>query len=531
MADNSVFDPGAGGDTYRSKDRAGVKTEIVGLDIGIGGTETLMTAAALADTTANPTTAPWAGMLMCFNGTTWDRLRGDTTNGIFANVKTSVLPTGASTSAKQPALGTAGSASTDVITVQGIASMTALKVDGSAVTQPVSGTVTANLSSANVTNAGTFAVQDSQKVVDNAGFTDGTTPVNPVGFIFDEVAGTALTENDAAAARVDSKRAQVLVLEDATTRGQRATVSAANALKVDGSAVTQPVRGGDAERQPGAGRGHGDGHELRRQERRHAAHGPRHGSAAAHERAEGRRLGGHAADLVGGRLSGVRHADTVDDGRLDPDDRDGADDDGEGDQVERGGHVRRLLHLQPELRRGVRAGLRRGDGRCGDPRLDDPDDGVLHPRQRFRRRSGERGVLERRAHGERHSARVHDDRDRLDGARDRPRHDDPLQVSEAPMSVGFPTDKGTIDQRVASLAWQLRSTFDQIQVVKAWLDSQTDAQLTAIGYSGSATSGEIQILRTAYTDLSNLGKVAHAQATQATANDFFFWASKLLGVQ
>lgn len=48
------------------------------------------------------------------------------------------LPTGASTAAKQPALGTAGSASADVITVQGIASMTALKVDGSAVTQPVS---------------------------------------------------------------------------------------------------------------------------------------------------------------------------------------------------------------------------------------------------------------------------------------------------------------------------------------------------------------------------------------------------------
>lgn len=47
------------------------------------------------------------------------------------------LPTGAATAAKQPALGTAGSASADVITVQGIASMTALKVDGSGVTQPV----------------------------------------------------------------------------------------------------------------------------------------------------------------------------------------------------------------------------------------------------------------------------------------------------------------------------------------------------------------------------------------------------------
>lgn len=48
------------------------------------------------------------------------------------------LPAGASTAAKQPALGTAGTASADVLTVQGIASMTALKVDGSGVTQPVS---------------------------------------------------------------------------------------------------------------------------------------------------------------------------------------------------------------------------------------------------------------------------------------------------------------------------------------------------------------------------------------------------------
>ena len=38
------------------------------------------------------------------------------------------LPTGASTAAKQPALGTAGTASSDVITVQGIASMTPLQV-------------------------------------------------------------------------------------------------------------------------------------------------------------------------------------------------------------------------------------------------------------------------------------------------------------------------------------------------------------------------------------------------------------------
>jgi hypothetical protein len=104
------------------------------------------------------------------------------------------LPTGASTSAKQPALGTAGTASTDVITVQGIASgtviptslasttitgtvavtesgtwtvqpgntpnTTAWKVDGSAVTQPVSGTVTINAIPAGSNTIGSVKLTD-----------------------------------------------------------------------------------------------------------------------------------------------------------------------------------------------------------------------------------------------------------------------------------------------------------------------------------------------------------------------------------
>lgn len=48
------------------------------------------------------------------------------------------LPTGAATAAKQPALGTAGTSSSDVITVQGRASMTPLLTDASATTQPIS---------------------------------------------------------------------------------------------------------------------------------------------------------------------------------------------------------------------------------------------------------------------------------------------------------------------------------------------------------------------------------------------------------
>lgn len=115
------------------------------------------------------------------------------------DVISSALPTGAATSAKQPALGTAGSASSDVLSVQGIASMTALKVDGSGVTQPVS---VASVPSHAVTNAGTFAVQESgtQLVADDAAFTPGTTKVDMAGYQADETATDSVDEGDAGAA-------------------------------------------------------------------------------------------------------------------------------------------------------------------------------------------------------------------------------------------------------------------------------------------------------------------------------------------
>ena len=114
--------------------------------------------------------------------------------------------------------------------------------EASAVYQ-IESTPTGNAVIGAVTGSGTFTVNASATVgiVDNAAFTDGTTRIQPSGYIFDETAGTALTENDGAAARVDSKRAQILVIEDATTRGQRLTITASNAMKIDGSAVTQPI--------------------------------------------------------------------------------------------------------------------------------------------------------------------------------------------------------------------------------------------------------------------------------------------------
>lgn len=163
------------------------------------------------------------------------------------------LPTGAATAAKQPALGTAGTASADVITVQGIASMTALKTDGSAVTQPVSasslplptGAATAanqqtdaltdtqlrasavpvslaSVPSHAVTNAGTFAVQESGSALtalqliddpvfaDDAAYTLSTSKGQVIEGVAVETDGTDPTtvsaEGDAAALRTDRQR-------------------------------------------------------------------------------------------------------------------------------------------------------------------------------------------------------------------------------------------------------------------------------------------------------------------------------------
>lgn len=65
---------------------------------------------------------------------------------------------------------------------------------------------------------------------DNGAFTPDTSSLTVIGGVLNDTAGAALTENDAAAARIDTKRALVFVGEDATTANQKWAISAAGAL-------------------------------------------------------------------------------------------------------------------------------------------------------------------------------------------------------------------------------------------------------------------------------------------------------------
>lgn len=117
-----------------------------------------------------------------------------------------------------------------------------LDLGGDGVSRPVDSTIPVTIISGAITSiTNPVTVIDTTRITDNTTFTDGTNQVIPAGYYFDEVAGTALTENDLGVARMDSKRAIVYVLEDETTRGRRATITAGLALKVDGSGANQPV--------------------------------------------------------------------------------------------------------------------------------------------------------------------------------------------------------------------------------------------------------------------------------------------------
>lgn len=139
------------------------------------------------------------------------------------------LPSGAATAAKQPALGTAGTPSSDVLSIQGVASGVAVKTDGSATTQPVSGTVTVQDGGGSVTVDGTVSV---------SGLVPGTAATS-LGKAEDAAAGDGDTGVMALAVRKDTA---------ATTVGADGDyhpllVDGNGRLHVNGSGVTQPVSG------------------------------------------------------------------------------------------------------------------------------------------------------------------------------------------------------------------------------------------------------------------------------------------------
>ncbi len=198
------------------------------------GTQTvdseLPAAAALTDNTANPTVPGVGGFLMLWDGATWDRAAGNSADGQLVNLGANndvTVTSGSVTADTELPAAAALADATGNPTVPGVGGFL-MGYNGTSWDR-VRTANTGRLQVDVVTGGGSNA----SVLVDNAAFTDTTSSVTAIGGYFDEVAGTALTENDIAAIRIDSKRAQIGVIEDATTRGQRLAISAAGALSAN----------------------------------------------------------------------------------------------------------------------------------------------------------------------------------------------------------------------------------------------------------------------------------------------------------
>lgn len=122
----------------------------------------LPSAAALADGASNPTTPTVGSANLLYNGTSWDRARGDTTNGL----------------------------DVDVTRVQGTVTVGAHDLSGSALAA--------------------LQLIDDPVVPDDAAFTVGTSKVQVAGFLADEASTDLVDEGDVGAARITLDRKQVV---------------------------------------------------------------------------------------------------------------------------------------------------------------------------------------------------------------------------------------------------------------------------------------------------------------------------------
>jgi hypothetical protein len=109
-------------------------------------------------------------------------------------------------------------------------------------TQPVSDAGGSLTVDGSVSISGTATVQSNASLVDDAAFTPATSRVVMVGAELDDTSPDSVDEGDGGALRMSANRNLYTQIRDLSAE-RSAAVTAANALKVDNSAVTQPVSG------------------------------------------------------------------------------------------------------------------------------------------------------------------------------------------------------------------------------------------------------------------------------------------------
>ncbi len=237
MADNTLLNSGSGGNTLRTLEDGSSIHWPVGVvayatTVGTPDVLTVPTAAALADNTANPTTLLTGACLMNFDGSTWDRVLGDSTDGLLVNLGTNNNVTVDS--------GTV----TTVSTVTNLAQMggvaislnTGVRDTGTQrVTIATDDTVTVDLGANNdvtIDNSSIVKAEDAVHSTGDAG-------VMALSVRNDTLAALAGTDGDYAPLQVNASGALYVAVDGTVTVGSHAVTNAGTfAVQVDGDALT-----------------------------------------------------------------------------------------------------------------------------------------------------------------------------------------------------------------------------------------------------------------------------------------------------
>jgi hypothetical protein len=93
------------------------------------------------------------------------------------------------------------------------------------------------------------------------------------------------------------------------------------------------------------------------------------------------------------------------------------------------------------------------------------------------------------------------------------------------MSVGLSVTQSDVNNVSGSLVKGLFNSMKAVQQFKAWLDTKTDGDLTALGFA----QADVNTLRSAFVDLAALASVFEGTGTRTPAYDHRTFSKLLIG--
>jgi hypothetical protein len=99
------------------------------------------------------------------------------------------------------------------------------------------------------------------------------------------------------------------------------------------------------------------------------------------------------------------------------------------------------------------------------------------------------------------------------------------------MAAGYIPTKQDVDNAVGGRLVRLREALKDVQEFDVWL-VENESRLSGLGYSTTATTGDVAVMRAAFAAAARLARAAFNQeGAPLPADDYFFHARKLTGLR